>query len=139
MALFLIALLLIRAGLAFEECDFKCPGGHVKQPTGSPVEVNGCGVQGLNIQVDLFPGFTEACNEHDRCYGKCGASKGKCDNKFYEDLKKYCESWQKQSAEIFQQCTSIASFYYAGVQTMGCSFYLDSQKNACTCVRRRSV
>ena len=139
MTLLIVLLLLIHARLTFEACEFKCPSGYVKQPTGSPVEVNGCGVQGLNIQVDHFPAFTEVCNEHDRCYGNCGAPKEKCDKKFSDNLKNHCESWRKQSPEIFQQCNSLASFYYAGVQTMGCSFYLDAQKQACTCERRRSV
>ena len=134
MAVLMIVLLLIHSSLEFEVlCEFNCPSGHVKRPTGSPVEANGCGVQGLIIKQDRFPGFTEVCNKHDRCYGKCGAPKEKCDNEFSEGLKKYCELRQKHSAEIFQQCNSLASFYYAGVQLMGCSFYLDAQKQACTC------
>ena len=57
MAVLLIVLLLIHSSIAFEVCEFTCPFGHVKRPTGSPVEANGCGVQGLIIKQDRFPGF----------------------------------------------------------------------------------
>ena len=64
-------------------------------------EVNGCGVQGTIDFNPLFPAFTEICNEHDRCYGKCRASRAYCDEKFSREMHKHCDSWRKNSVDFF--------------------------------------
>lgn len=121
-------------------CEFSCPQGHLKKPSGRKSEVNGCGVQGMSIDIgpDL-PVFTEICNEHDRCYGKCGTSKDLCDREFSREMNKYCESQHKRSTDLYQKCQGIASLYTTGVVTLGCSFYLDAQKQGCICERSRSI
>ena len=42
-------------------CEFTCPRDHRKIPSGHKSEVNGCGVQGMSMNVgpDLTPAFTE--------------------------------------------------------------------------------
>ena len=57
----------------------------------------------IDIGPDL-PAFTEICNEHDRCYGKCGASKDQCDREFSQEINEYCESQQEQSTDLYQKC-----------------------------------
>ena len=92
----------------------------------------------IDIGPDL-PAFTEICNEHDRCYGKCGASKDQCDREFSREMNEYCESQLEQSTDLYQKCQGIAALYTTGVVTLGCSFYLDAQKQACICKRSRSI
>ena len=120
-------------------CVFTCPQGHQKRASGRQSEVNGCGVQGMSIDFGHFPAFTEICNEHDRCYGKCGVSKDRCDREFSQGMNKYCESQRKRSIDLYQKCMGIASLYTTGVMTLGCSFYLDAQKQGCICERSRSI
>ena len=122
-------------------CEFTCPKGHMKRSSGRKSEVNGCGVQGMSIDIgpEFGSAFTEICNEHDRCYGRCGAPKERCDREFSRDMNKYCESQRKRSMDLYQQCQGIASLYATGVVTLGCSFYLDAQKQGCTCERSRSM
>ena len=121
-------------------CDFSCPQGLQKRPSGRSPDVNGCGPQGLTIDVNpLFPDFTEICNDHDRCYGTCGASKDKCDNVFWQRMKKYCESQRQRSMDFYRDCQTLSSLYAGGVKALGCSFYIDAQRQACTCTRNRSM
>ena len=123
------------------DCDFTCPQGHQKYPSGHQPKVNGCGVQGLNFNSVQFPAFTDICNEHDRCYGRCGATKNDCDKEFSRAMKKYCESQQTKSGKesVYRDCTGLASLYSAGVEALGCSFYKAAQEQACTCTRSKSL
>lgn len=120
-------------------CEFNCPQGHQKIPSGRKSEVNGCGVQGMSIDIGHFPAFTEICNEHDRCYGTCGVSKDQCDREFSQRMNKYCKLQRKRSVDLYQNCMGVTSLYTTGVMTLGCSFYLDAQKQACICKRNRST
>ena len=122
-------------------CEFTCPRGHHKIPSGRKSEVNGCGVQGMSVNIgpDLTPVFTEICNEHDRCYGRCGAPKDQCDKEFSREMNKYCETQRKRSTDLYQKCQGIAALYTTGVVTLGCSFYLDAQRQGCICERNRSM
>ena len=121
-------------------CEFSCPQGYTKRPSGLIPQVNGCGVhEGLDFNP-LFPAFTEICNDHDRCYAKCGATKEHCDWEFAKGMMEYCESRRKNSdTEFYRDCTSMASLYSIGVQSLGCSFYIAAQKQGCTCTRDRTV
>ena len=125
-------------------CEFTCPKGHRKISSGRKSEVNGCGVQGMSIDIGPdFSAFTEICNEHDRCYGKCGASKEQCDREFSRELSEHCESLRKRrtsgNKDLYQKCQGVASLYTTGVVTLGCSFYLDAQKQGCICEYSRSM
>ena len=122
-----------------EECDFSCPHGHHKKPSGQSPKVNGCGGQGSIDFNPLFPAFTEICNEHDRCYGKCGVSKDRCDENFSRGMREYCETWQRHSVDFYRDCSALASLYSVGVQAFGCLFYIAAQKQGCTCTRSRSM
>ena len=134
-----ILLFLVTVKCSHAACEFTWPQGHQKIPCGHQPEVNGCGAQGTIDFNPLFPAFTEICNEHDRCYGKCRASRAYCDEKFSREMHKYCDSWRKNSVDFFHNCKGIASLYTAGVTALGCSFYLAAQKQACSCVHSRSV
>ena len=46
----------------------------------------------MNVGPDLTPAFTEICNEHDRCYGRCGVTKEQCDRYFSREMNEYCET-----------------------------------------------
>ena len=93
----------------------------------------------MNVGPDLTPAFTEICNEHGRCYGRCGASKEQCDREFSREMNGYCETQRKRSMDLYQKCQGIAALYAAGVVTLGCAFYLDAQKQGCIYERDRSM
>jgi hypothetical protein len=80
--------------------------------------------------------FTEACNNHDRCYYTRGSNWNTCNERFYSDLRAACERdlrvWVPpvtvRGVEItpgfhtppepatLSACYTVASGYYAGVQ-----------------------
>lgn len=121
------------------DCEFNCPQGYQKNPSGNIPIVNGCGGQGSIDFNPLFPAFTDICNDHDRCYGKCGTSKNSYDEEFSRGMIKYCESWRRHSIEFYRDCTTLASAYSVGVQALGCPFYIAAQKQGCSCTRSRSL
>lgn len=127
---------LVSVEYSLAACESSCPQGHEKTASAQQPEVNGCGVKGLSFDTNQFPGFTEICNEHDRCYGKCWRSKEQCDQEFSRGMTEYCES---QPRHLQQGCKGIASLYATGVVALGCSFYLAGQKNGCKCIRSRST
>ena len=60
-------------------------------------DVNGlvCGSWWNDWFVPDEPGgfdFTQACQNHDDCYGTCGKEKGDCDEDFLKDMNAVCES-----------------------------------------------
>lgn len=60
-------------------------------------DVNGlvCGSWWNDWFVPDEPGgfdFTQACQNHDDCYGTCGREKGDCDEDFLKDMNAVCES-----------------------------------------------
>ena len=74
-----------------------CSGGiecRTTTPSGIPPTLNGCGSKDSEWVPDSFFGvvsFTEACNNHDICYGTCGASKSDCDRGLGRDMANACE------------------------------------------------
>ena len=132
--LFAAVILLFHFKLGLAGCDYTCEPGYQKEPSGYQAKANGCGAgKGLDFN-SVFPAFTEICNEHDLCYGKCGTSKMYCDREFSREMNNYCESArQTNSVEFYRQCKETASFYSLGVEAVGCPFYLAAQKEACVC------
>jgi len=69
----------------------------IRGPDGAPLTFvkHSCGVIGgdnFDIPAILLgsPLFLKCCNEHDKCYGTCGAEKGKCDGDFGSCLVSSC-------------------------------------------------
>jgi hypothetical protein len=83
--------------------------------------------------------FTEACNQHDRCYYTFGSNWNTCNERFYSDLRAACErdlripirvpdptlrdplrtrvvGYGPPEPASLTTCYGIASKYYAGVQ-----------------------
>lgn len=82
--------------------------------------------------------FTEACNNHDRCYYTRGSNWNTCNERFYSDLRTACERDLRTSTRVpaptlrepgrtrrvdlppdparLSACYTVASGYYAGVQ-----------------------
>nr|XP_014272967.2 group XIIA secretory phospholipase A2 [Halyomorpha halys] len=122
-----------------EDCIWTCPGGGkaVKNKYYKPVS-NGCGPLGLEIDANLpYPEMTKCCNEHDLCYGTCNVDKDNCDLAFKKCLYKICDT-AKVEEIILKGCKASAKLLYTGTATMGCKFYLDSQKEACYCKPKKN-
>jgi len=117
-----------------EECDdlFSCPGGATPQdnPNVEPSS-NGCGPSGLPLTGPSFS-FLECCNQHDLCYGRCGASKIECDNDFYVCM--FCSCDEEYDTIIGElACEDLACTYFQAVDEFGCAAFTASQEEACIC------
>ena len=103
-------------------------------------EANGCGAKGTGWLVPDFD-FTEACNSHDLCYGKCGSSKYYCDKKFLKDMINICKKKYRGSKKSFlspsragrsrKKCLALAHIYYGAVKEYGNSAFQKTQDEAC--------
>lgn len=101
---------------------------------GTHDQVNGCGSDpyAKAVRDEVFANFTEACNNHDRCYGTLGSGKTNCDNRFYNEMIDRCDStyddwWEKISRP---PCYGSAELYFRAVQAFGESAYSESQGHA---------
>jgi RHS repeat-associated protein len=75
--------------------------------------------------------FGPACENHDHCYGTCGASKKSCDKQFLNDMRNKCRSYQPMLANP-GFCLLLANIYYQAVNWGGSSAYKDAQQTACS-------
>jgi hypothetical protein len=89
---------------------------------------NGCGSMGLWGSTDVRDtwgnvDFTEACNNHDRCYYTLGSNSGNCNLDFYDNLR---SSWERDLLVLdvtvvlapvtLTSCYTIATTYYGAVE-----------------------
>lgn len=100
------------------------------------IEANGCGTRDKSVQEDFVFGktkvsFRKACNAHDVCYGTCGSSQSKCNDKFEKALKKTCNKVKRGAAR--KACNAQAATYVDAVRLFGSSAFDDSQKQSCKC------
>ena len=124
-------------------------------------DVNGlvCGSSWNDWFVPDEPGgfdFTQACQNHDDCYGTCGKEKGDCDEAFRNDMNAVCESvpvkittWcyrSRRHASLSGQsyryrctkyprsdCQQWASVYHLAVDYLGRSAFDAAQKESGCC------
>ncbi|MBK6982963.1 MAG: hypothetical protein IPH30_16635 [Betaproteobacteria bacterium] len=97
---------------------------------------NSCGAAGGRRYPNKFPGysFEPACQNHDRCYEMCGASKAKCDNDFLRDMLNECGRipW---AIAIFggqaRTCKNAAMSYNGAVVVGGGQAFRDAKEKAC--------
>ncbi|MBD2024852.1 hypothetical protein [Leptolyngbya sp. FACHB-711] len=96
--------------------------------------VNGCGSDpyARAIRDEVFANFTEACNNHDRCYGIIGNGRGDCDNRFYNEMIDRCDStyddWYERPTRSL--CYGSAELYYQAVNQFGGRAYERAQQHA---------
>lgn len=125
-------------GVLVEEVNF----GVQFELTGQPVcqgPPTRCGPPGLFALIipDCPLGvvcFSEACNEHDRCYGRCGSSKVVCDDLFLDDLLDSCSEATFQDDETHERCLALANIYWQAVARFGQLAFDISQDVNCGCL-----
>ena len=71
--------------------------------------------------------FTSACNNHDSCYAKCGASKSTCDLNFLHNMFKGCKKFPINSISR-NTCFSLAHQYWQSVANSGQDLFDDGAK-----------
>src|SRR5436190_8742083 len=76
--------------------------------------------------------FSEACQNHDNCYGDCynGKSKKDCDEAFWSDMYDVCEKMGNPIVE--PRCKEIADIYYKAVRNFGKQAWTHA-RNKCDC------
>lgn len=120
--------------------EFSCPSGQTKKDNGTSANPNGCGPLQDSLLTEYisklgsFVGseFTECCNDHDECYGKCGADKSKCDKIFLDCMKNVCK--KKKNIVTKTVCKGKAESFYLAVDKSPKCFFNKSQHQHCQCV-----
>jgi alpha-tubulin suppressor-like RCC1 family protein len=78
--------------------------------------------------------FTTPCDNHDRCYGTCGADKNRCDTTFLNEMLAVCSSSYTNNPGAYAACEARAHAYFAAVAIFGGTLaYEPAQKDACGC------
>ena len=78
-----------------------------------------------------------ACENHDRCYGTCGKAKQECDDQFYNDAMRECNSYPGWSfGKTRQDCMRFAGIYHAAIANNQ-DAYKNAQKEACDCKKKK--
>jgi len=100
----------------------------VPMPANPAFAANGCGAEGGVSSVLVpngIPGiydFTQACNNHDDCYGNVGFGKDLCDTTFRRDMLDSCNGGPV--------CGVFAEVYAAAVRNFGLDAYGEAQSQA---------
>jgi hypothetical protein len=135
-----------------ERCEFSCPAGlRARAHPHHKPSFNGCGT-GLNLIIIIlsslltwflianfklsigeFKGLEDCCNRHDIDYDTCGKSRSESDVEFGVCLENVCA---KLGPAKRAECQGRANLMKMGATSFGCQAYLDSQRNACECVKR---
>lgn len=74
--------------------------------------------------------FLNACNKHDKCYGKCGKDKTRCDSDFRDDMQKECNKINSKGGTR-KKCEKIAKVYHFAVKRLGHEAYETAQNTFC--------
>lgn len=72
--------------------------------------------------------FSPACNNHDRCYEKCGKKKDNCDQDFHSDLDDACK--KAYPSYLRGPCYTASDTYHSAVHRMGGDAYRAAQKKS---------
>jgi RHS repeat-associated protein len=94
---------------------------------------NGC----TNVPDSFFFfDFSAACNNHDICYGMCGAVQAVCDQDFLTDMFAMCQPYRDQlwnpiARAIYSACATAAATYYNGVNWFGPPYFDETQEMYC--------
>jgi hypothetical protein len=102
---------------------------------------NGCGPEnGINVVPNSPLGiatFTEPCNKHDLCYGKCNSSKATCDSDFFNRMKAVCIADYPGNGILDVvgrgYCLNLAQTYTTAVSLGGANAFNAAQTAACDC------
>jgi hypothetical protein len=66
--------------------------------------------------------FTDACAEHDVCYGTA-TDRAVCDWQLFLDLRSACYDVYRYQPGLLLTCNTVAAIYFLGVRLFGASFY----------------
>ena len=122
-----------------KKCD--SPKEPVANPDWDPwANVNGCGESGGTEIPQVGWDFTNACNAHDACYGKCNSDKAICDLELWTDTSDIRDDWWDSLSWIekignpgWLVCQSMSGGYLLAVDRWGNDAFNSAQDNACTC------
>ena len=122
-----------------------CPGlfknckNRIKRRAGYVPSANGCGnnfaVKGGTHVVghEWAKLFKPCCNNHDFCYGSCGASKVMCDTLFHKCMVASCNAAYGPGKKR-TRCTEAAGIFHLVVNSrLGDGAFCSAQEDACVC------
>ena len=109
----------------------QCPAGQRPVQSEKAIYTNGCGTDGLNIQMDGMEVFEKPCCDlHDVCYSLCGADRDECEKAFERCMNKECS---RAPSNKQMMCKSAAQTFGLTKQ-MGHSSFQKAQKDYCQCL-----
>lgn len=109
----------------------QCPEGQRAVQSDARIYSNGCGTEGLNIQMDGMEIFEKPCCDlHDVCYSLCGADRDECEKAFERCMDKHCS---KASSSKQMMCKSAAQTFGLTKQ-MGGGAFNKAQEHYCQCL-----
>ncbi len=120
-----------------------CTAGIEKKPRTRPTS-NGCGndaVLKFALNFFFYPAFistfTPCCNNHDFCYGSCGADKSRCDVNLFNCMISQCDQvfggWFNRYTLNHERCIQDASLVFRGVDKYGGKPFCEAQAKNCRC------
>lgn len=77
--------------------------------------------------------FSDACEQHDRCYETCGRSKAECDHEFERNMEAECrDAYPGGGIDYLRRnsCIGIANTYAVAVEHLGSVPYHDAQRRS---------
>lgn len=77
--------------------------------------------------------FSQACKNHDTCYGTCGKNKAECDAKLKSDMMAACSSKLGPGSRMTGACYLQAHRYFQAVDTFGGEAYQKAQSKCTNC------
>jgi hypothetical protein len=115
-----------------------CPAADLRQHRAATS--NGCGPDGVAL-AHLIPQswfgakISYACDEHDACYGSCGAAynKAACDKQLLNNLDAICVQAFPSEGAGRTSCFSVAADFYNSVKNGGQKAYNNAQLADCMC------
>ncbi len=93
---------------------------------------NGCGAEdGIKFpnSIPFVFDFTQACNNHDICYGTLGSVRSNCDDTFLSEMLASCST-------LNLPCQALAYSYYLGVHFFGGGPFNSAQQAAMDCLNQ---
>ena len=121
----------------------QCNGTWTRKPSApNPPLTNGCSSPFGDAPSGCS--FLSSCNTHDRCYADCNSTKGKCDQKFYQDMIAACVNCCQHLSpsktrglpprqRCLSACSNWADRYFRAVKLFGLGPYNNAQKDNCYC------
>ncbi|MEM4245620.1 MAG: fibronectin type III domain-containing protein [Candidatus Nanoarchaeia archaeon] len=121
--------------LDFDDCKLR------KQNPDYKPNINGCGGDPISklLACGMCPEactvwFTDICNEHDKCFGKCNNPIEMCNKAFCDQMFSRCYDTHYVFPADREKCLNCAEKFCVAVTAFSGPWYYSVQREACCCL-----